>query len=58
MFCPECGTKCIAAVDKFYACYDCPECLVHWSYVDGQYSTASYECFVCEAEEGKQDAKV
>ena len=49
MFCPECETKCITVVDKFYACYDCPECLVHWSYVDGSYHLSpDDDCWNCK----------
>lgn len=50
MYCPECGTKCeTKTITSAGACYDCPECGWHWSYIDGGYHLEpNDDCLLCE----------
>jgi hypothetical protein len=36
-YCPEDGTLMKTLCLHYNACYDCPECGMHWNYVDGSY---------------------
>ena len=38
-YCPEDGALMKTVCLHYNACYDCPQCDTHWSYVDGTYET-------------------
>lgn len=44
-YCPEDGALMKTVCLHYNACYDCPTCGTHWSYIDGSYEGGtSSEC--------------
>ena len=39
-YCPDDGKEMQATCLHYNACYDCPDCLQHWVYIDGLYTLA------------------